>query len=44
MSKKITLEEKVDPVLIGGLQVRVNNTVYDASVLKSLRMMRNQII
>ncbi|MFC1728735.1 ATP synthase F1 subunit delta [candidate division KSB1 bacterium] len=44
LKKKITLEEKVDPVLIGGLQVRVNNTVYDASVLKSLRMMRNQII
>lgn len=40
LNKTITIIEVVDPSLIGGLQVRVNNTVYDASVAGKLQRIR----
>jgi F-type H+-transporting ATPase subunit delta len=40
LNKAITINEIVDPSLIGGLQVRVNNTVYDASVAGKLQRLR----
>jgi F-type H+-transporting ATPase subunit delta len=34
--KKIELEEKVDPAVLGGMVVKVGDTVYDGSVLTQL--------
>lgn len=44
LDKTITVEEEVVPSLIGGLQVRVNNMVYDASVKAKLEHMRKHLI
>jgi len=38
------LHERVDPSLIGGLVVRVGDTIYDASVARQLAAMRQQMI
>jgi len=38
------LEAKVDPELLGGLEVRVGDWVYDASIRTRLENLRNQII
>jgi len=38
------VEQTVDPKLIGGLVVRVGDTVYDGSIANQLRNMRQQII
>ncbi len=40
LEKTIAVQEEVDPSLIGGVQVRVNNTVYDASVKTKLEKLR----
>lgn len=36
--------ERVDPALIGGIVVRVGDTIYDASVARQLQNMRQQMI
>ena len=38
------LQEHIDPALIGGLVVRVGDTIYDASVARQLAAMRQQMI
>ena len=38
------LEQSVDPDLIGGVVVRVGDTVYDASIARQLENMRQQMI
>jgi F-type H+-transporting ATPase subunit delta len=38
------LHERVDPALIGGVVVRVGDTIYDASVARQLQTMRQQMI
>ncbi len=38
------LHERVDPALIGGVVVRVGDTIYDASVAQQLEAMRQQMI
>ncbi len=38
------LHERVDPSVIGGLVVRVGDTVYDASVARQLQTLRQQVI
>ena len=40
IKKTVTVREEVDPSLIGGIQIRVNNTVYDASVANRLCAIR----
>jgi F-type H+-transporting ATPase subunit delta len=42
--KEPILETKVDPDLLGGLVVQVDDWLYDASVRSSLETLRNQII
>ncbi|MFC1477507.1 ATP synthase F1 subunit delta [candidate division KSB1 bacterium] len=44
LKKSISVEEKVDSSLIGGLQVRVHNTVYDASIRNRLRLIRKELV
>ena len=41
--KNIMVEQKVTPPLIGGLQIRVQNTVYDASVSGRLHRLKKQL-
>jgi F-type H+-transporting ATPase subunit delta len=38
------LHERVDPAVIGGLVVRVGDTIYDASVARQLETVRQQMI
>ncbi len=44
LNKQVTVQEEVDASLIGGLQVRIDNTVYDASVATKLDKMRKTLI
>ncbi len=36
----VIIQEKVEPSIIGGLRVRVHNTIYDASIAQKLRSLR----
>ena len=40
----VTLNERVDPAIIGGVIARVGSTVYDASVTRQLERMRQQLL
>ena len=40
----VTLNERVDPAIIGGMIARVGSTVYDASVTRQLEKMRQQLL
>jgi F-type H+-transporting ATPase subunit delta len=40
----VTLNERVDPSIIGGVIARVGSTVYDASVTRQLEKMRQQML
>lgn len=41
---EVTLNERVDPAIIGGMIARVGSTVYDASVTRQLEKMRQQLL
>jgi F-type H+-transporting ATPase subunit delta len=41
---EVTLSERVDPSIIGGVIARVGSTVYDASVTRQLEKMRQQLL
>lgn len=43
VGKEVSLTASVDPALIGGLVVRVGNTVYDASVANHLARLRQSL-
>ncbi len=38
------LDERVDPGVIGGIVVRIGDTVYDGSIANQLENLRQQII
>jgi len=40
LKKQVTLDVEVDPDLLGGLVVRIGDTVYDGSVAASLQRMK----
>lgn len=42
LGKKIQLESKIDPSIIGGMVVRVGDTVYDTSVQSQLNQVRSR--
>ena len=44
IGKKVTLTASVDPEIIGGMVVRVGDTVYDGSVANQLRQVRAKAI
>lgn len=44
LGKQVVLTTRVDPELIGGLVVRVGNTVYDASIANHLTRLRHQLV
>lgn len=44
LGKEIVLMARVDPALIGGMVVRIGNTVWDGSVANHLNRLRQQLI
>ncbi len=44
LSKTVTLTQKVDPSLIGGLKIKVGDRLIDASVASQLRNMKNKMV
>lgn len=42
--KRVTLEARVDPSIIGGVVARIGSTVYDGSVATQLRKIRETLI
>ena len=44
LGKKVDLQTRVDPALMGGMVVRVGDTVYDGSLLSRLEQMRTRTL
>lgn len=44
LGAKIVLQDRVDPSLIGGMVVRVGDTLFDGSVRRQLDQLREQVI
>lgn len=44
LGKTVTLESRVDPEVIGGMVIRVGDTVYDGSVVNQLAQVRERAI
>jgi len=42
-AKDIKIEQKIDPTLIGGLKVKINDLVYDGSIKGRLENMRRRL-
>jgi F-type H+-transporting ATPase subunit delta len=42
--RKVTLETRVDPSIVGGLVARIGSTVYDGSVTRQLERMREKLV
>jgi F-type H+-transporting ATPase subunit delta len=42
--KRVTIETRVDPAIIGGVVARIGSTVYDGSVATQLKRMKETII
>lgn len=43
LQAEVILQERVDPSLIGGIRVRVGDTVFDGTVANQLRALRDQV-
>lgn len=44
LQKSVTIIEKIDPSVVGGIQIRANNTVYDASIAYRLGKMKQLLL
>jgi ATP synthase F1 delta subunit len=44
LDKQVTLDQRVDPSLIGGLRLRIGDRLLDASVARQLRVIEQQLI
>ena len=44
LGKKTKLSIEVDPSLIGGIKLRIDNTFLDASILNQLQTLRNELL
>lgn len=42
--KSLTIENEIDPSLIGGIRIRVGNTIYDGSISGKLHRMKQSIV
>jgi F-type H+-transporting ATPase subunit delta len=43
-AKKVKASYRVDPSIIGGIVIRVGDTVYDASIRRRIQLLREQLI
>lgn len=41
--KEVKLNNKIDPSVLGGLKIRVGNTIYDGTISGKLNQMRHNI-
>ncbi len=41
--KEITITEKVDESILGGIIIKTNNTIYDASIKASINQLKNTL-
>ena len=44
LGRKAELSIEVDPALIGGIKLRINNTYLDASIQNQLRLLQNELL
>lgn len=44
LGRKAELSIEVDPTLIGGIKLRINNTYLDASIQNQLRLLQNELL
>ena len=44
LGRKVQLESKIDPGIIGGMVIRVGDTVYDGSVVSQLNQVRTKAV
>jgi len=44
LGKKTKLSIEIDPSLIGGIKLRVNNTFLDASIYNKLQTLRTELL
>jgi len=44
LGKTVTMESKVDPNIIGGFVVEMNNELYDASIRHDLQLIKKQFV
>lgn len=42
--QQITIDNKIDPSLLGGLRIRVGNTIYDGSLNNKLNRMKHNVV
>ncbi len=42
--KSVAIENIVDPSIIGGLKIRVGNTIYDGSISGKLNRIKNRLV
>src|SRR5690625_304229 len=42
--KQVTIENEVDPSLLGGMKIRVGNTIYDGSIQGKLNRLKQNIV
>ncbi|NWF52463.1 MAG: ATP synthase F1 subunit delta [Nitrospirae bacterium] len=42
--RDVDIEYKVDPSLLGGVQIKVGSTIYDTSIKGQLRLLKNELI
>lgn len=43
-SKKVTLDVKIDPSLVGGVKVQINHRVYDGTIKNKVEMLKKELL
>ena len=43
-NKKVTLEVKLDPSLVGGVKVQINHRVYDGTIKNKVEMLKKELL
>ncbi|MGN1182010.1 MAG: F0F1 ATP synthase subunit delta [Faecalibacillus sp.] len=43
-NKKVTLDVKIDPSLVGGVKVQINHRVYDGTIKNKVEMLKKELL
>lgn len=43
-NKKVTLQVKIDPTLVGGIKVQISNRVYDGTIKNKVEMLKKELL